>query len=543
MLEKIKTLFNTVKYLRFEQVFFRFLYKFKKPNITTVNGINIDSCNWHWSYPASNEQSFFSNRHVCFLSLDGDVGAVNSWNDPSMEKLWLYNLHYFDDLNAIDFDKRQDIHIELMTRWIHENPPCIGNGWEPYPLSLRIVNWVKWLSKRECIDQIFLSSLIQQADALSQQLEYHILGNHLFANGKALTFIGCFLYGEESRKFLDIGLKILDREIPEQFLSDGAHFELSPMYHEIVLWDLLELIDLAETSQNTTLLKRLPYFKQIASRALNWLQNMVHPDGEIAFFNDSAIGIATSPTKIFEYAKSLGFECESEMSSLVTNKDSGYSRLKSGDNVLLFDHGNIGPDYLPGHAHADSLSFELSIGNQRLFVNSGTSLYGVGSERLRQRSTPAHNTVVIDDENSSEVWSGFRVARRARSKLLNNGKFCGGCFVEASHDGYLRLRGRVVHTRRIDVAADRIVIADKLEGSWVSARAHYHIHPDVEVNADGGYLNLVLPNGECFSVISSDKFIIDASTWHPKFGESIPNKKLIYTFSDAAHSLVLKRIK
>ena len=67
--------------------------------------------------------------------------------------------------------------------------------------------------------------------------------------------------------------------------------------------------------------------------------------------------------------------------------------------------------------HADNLSFEWSLGEQRVLVNSGTSLYGVSSERHRQRKTKSHNTVEIDGFDSSEIWSGFRVARRASSSL------------------------------------------------------------------------------------------------------------------------------
>ncbi|MEN9780004.1 MAG: hypothetical protein RL014_1152 [Pseudomonadota bacterium] len=92
--------------------------------------------------------------------------------------------------------------------------------------------------------------------------------------------------------------------------------------------------------------------------------------------------------------------------------DSGYVRLDNGPAVALLDVAPVGPDYLPGHAHADTLSFELSVGAQRVLVNSGTSCYGSSAERLRQRGTAAHNTVVVNGQDSSEVWGGFRVARR-----------------------------------------------------------------------------------------------------------------------------------
>ena len=64
-------------------------------------------------------------------------GRPNGWNDPRFEKLWLYNLHYFEKYCT----------TELIERWIKENPIGHGNGWEPYPVSLRVVNWIKWLMR------------------------------------------------------------------------------------------------------------------------------------------------------------------------------------------------------------------------------------------------------------------------------------------------------------------------------------------------------------------------------------------------------------
>ena len=91
-------------------------------------------------------------------------------------------------------------------------------------------------------------------------------------------------------------------------------------------------------------------------------------------------------------------------------KESGYGIIEwKRDHKLIVDIAKIGPDYQPGHGHADTLSFELSIFGQRVFVNSGISQYENNSERLRQRSTPAHNTVVVNDNISSDVWNSFRV--------------------------------------------------------------------------------------------------------------------------------------
>lgn len=530
ILEQYIKIFHTLKYLKFEQFYFRALYKFKRPKVAAELVIT-NSNQWIWEGPSLFKQSIFPKNEVFFLNKSGAINEKADWNHPSYEKLWLYNLHYFDDLSSITFQEREKIHYAFINKWIDDNPPCVGNGWEPYPLSLRLVNWVKWFSKKDIVDKKYLSSIAQQATALTQQLEYHILGNHLFANAKALTFVGAYLKGKEGEKFLLLGLKLLDRELKEQFLSDGAHFELSPMYHEILLWDLLELIDLAKVSKNSYLLLRLENWMSLAKKALEWLASMIHPDGEISFFNDAAIGIAAAPKDIFSYAKKLGIQNSSNGEVLVTNQQSGYSRIQYDDYTLIFDHANVGPDYLPGHAHADNLSFELSVGLQRVFVNSGTSLYGVSNERLRQRETAAHNTLVVCDSSSSEVWSGFRVARRAYSTLIKANSDNAGVVLSARHNGYERLNPKVTHTRTIQASNKTCIITDKLSNKSC-AEFNLHIHPNVDVHIiNDKVLDLHIKTGIKLRLISSENLELKTSTWHPEFGKTVDNKKVIIPFT------------
>ena len=92
--------------------------------------------------------------------------------------------------------------------------------------------------------QKILQSIAHQSDALKQQFEYHILANHLFSNAKALVFVGVYLDGDLGKDCLLKGLRVLKQEMEEQFLQDGAHFELSPMYHALFLEDLLDLVNI-----------------------------------------------------------------------------------------------------------------------------------------------------------------------------------------------------------------------------------------------------------------------------------------------------------
>jgi uncharacterized heparinase superfamily protein len=165
---------------------------------------------------------------------------------------------------------------------------------------------------------------------------------------------------------------------------------------------------------------------------------------------------------------------------------SGYVRLAAGEFVLITDVGRIGPDYIPGHAHADTLSFELSWRGRRVFGNSGTSCYGTSPQRVRERGTAAHNTVTVDDQDSSEVWHGFRVARRARPMDLVIADGDGHATVACAHDGYRRLRGRPVHRRQWRLAEDELVIRDHIEGAGEHrATGYLHVEPGIEVTRTG----------------------------------------------------------
>ncbi|MBS1141077.1 MAG: Heparinase family protein [Proteobacteria bacterium] len=537
-LSRVLRLLRTARHLRVEQVAYRLYYRLGRRLVrhraqAAVGKVVRRSWVREWGAPLIGGRSHFDPGVFGFLGESGDLGQMGGWNSPTKTKLWLYNLHYLDDLNAYDADARGEQHAWLIDRWIDENPPLQGNGWEPYTLSLRIVNLVKWFARQPTVPERWLSSLAAQAQALVVQEERHILANHLFANGKALVFVGAFLGGAVGERCLRQGLAILDREIPEQFCADGGHFELSPMYHATLLWDLCDLVNLADRSGLALLAERSEQWRRVIDRGLDWLAAMSHPDGEISFFNDAAFDIAPAPAAVDAYAKSLGgrgTKAAANSLSAAHLADTGYVVVSLGNNgKAILDVAEVGPSYQPGHAHADTLSFELSLFGQRVLVNTGTSQYGEGKERQRQRSTCAHNTVEIDGENSSEVWAGFRVARRARPRAVQVQREASGrLVVSACHDGYERLSGRPIHRRTWMFEENRLRVVDTVSGSFSVAIGRFFLHPDIKV-ADGNLL--CLPDGRSLRWSCSGGYgEVVRSIWHPAFGASIPNHCLEVLF-------------
>jgi uncharacterized heparinase superfamily protein len=469
-----------------------------------------------------------------FLSVEHEVASANDWDRPEWPKLWLYNLHYFDDLNAEGASSRSEWHRALIVRWINENPPAVGNGWEPYPVSIRIVNWVKWSLAGNSLEPLWVHSLAIQARWLQGRLEWHLLGNHLFANAKALVFAGIFFTGPEANAWMDRGLAILCEQLPEQVLADGGHFERSPMYHAIACEDLLDLLNLSRCYPSVIPENATQRWREIAGRMLKWLGAMTHPDGEIVQFNDSAFGIAPKPEQLLRYATSIGVSSPPPVGAVTVLGETGYVRVERGPAVVFVDVAPIGPDYLPGHAHADTLTFELTLFGQRWIVDDGCSTYEAGEERHRQRGTAAHNTVVVDDTDSSEVWGSFRVARRARviGVAVSDNQDRGT--VTASHDGYLRLPGRVTHRRTLMLAPTALEIVDNLDGKFRVATANVLLHPQVKIRyLDGQNLDLHRDGHAVKLVVRGGCARVEPAMWHPEFGFAHPTHRLSLTFESS----------
>ncbi len=518
--------FNTLRYLKPVQIWGRVALHWRSPRLDLRPAPCLRDLVAEWCEPVPREQSQLAERRFRFLNVEYEIASAKDWNSQEIEKLWLYNLHYFDDLNARYAWIRRPWHLKLLNRWIEENQPGVGVGWEPYPIALRVVNWIKWCLAGNDASYVVRHSLAVQLRFLSSRLEVHLLGNHLFANAKALIFGGMFFEGSEAERWYALGKKVMAKELLEQVLADGGHFERSPMYHALFLEDLLDLLNLHSAYRKPI---DASWIAAI-TKMFTWLSILTHPDGEIAFFNDAAGGVAPKLHKLADYAERLGFQSSLPLTNYWSGllSSSGFARIESRNAVVLADVGSVGPNYLPGHAHAGTLSFELSLAGRRVLVNSGVSVYGNGGERLRQRGTAAHNTVRVDECDSSEVWSGFRVARRAHTLDVQYDN----ATLSAKHDGYRRLHGKPIHYRQWRIVPNGIDVVDELDGNGSHmVEVFFHIHPGwlPHLKGDDACELVSVDGSRCFLIglESCMAWQIKSSTWHPQFGVSLPSFLLV----------------
>ena len=207
------------------------------------------------------------------LNVEGVCAEALDWQGRRRPLLWSYNLHYFDDLNAADSAVRRPWHEQLIERWIEENPPGKGIGWDSYPISRRIVNWIKWSLAGNALTPETRQSLAVQVRWLTRRIETHLQGNHVAANAKALIHAGLLFSGDEAAGWLRQGLCLMDEQILEQVLSDGGHFERSPMYHAAFVEDLLDTVNIMQAyGQGFN-----PLWRETIARMMAWLASDVPP--------------------------------------------------------------------------------------------------------------------------------------------------------------------------------------------------------------------------------------------------------------------------
>jgi len=444
-------------------------------------------------------------------------------------RLVLYHLHYFTDIPSRASDPSSDWLRDVLLSWISSNPPGTRDAWDPYPTSLRIVNWIKWMLLKGGVssgDDDIVQSLAVQTRHLERNIEHDLSANHLLANATALTASGLYFGSEEGDRWLEEGLRLFKRELPEQVLGDGGHYERSPMYHAIVLEQLLDVLNVLYGASDP-LLDRLAEERRLlestAASMQSWLELLSHPDGEMSFFNDSTMGVALRVPDLRAYCDRLGLATPVPRDDVVHLTESGYFRITSEDDrtLVLFDAGPVGPDHQPGHGHCDALSFELSRDGRRVFVNSGISTYERGEERLRQRRTAAHNTVTVDGADQCELWGSHRCGRR--HGILSAAS--SGRSAEAGHSGFAHLNGSPLHRRTIEVLESGLNVRDGFDGEEEhELEWSLRVHPDIEARRAGSGVELTV-DGEPLATLkfSPDLSLsVTDSSWHPGFNLSLP---------------------
>ncbi len=396
------------------------------------------------------------------------------WNYAANGKLWTYNLTYFDHLAERTGPEGLALIYDFMRQ-----TPTLRDGLEPYPTSLRVLNWRAFLLENDIHDPQIERHLYAQTALLRSRLEYHLGGNHLLENACALTIMAVHF---AERDWFVTATRLLREQLTEQILADGGHYERSPVYHQLLTDRLLDVYAVLHADTWADHLALTDLLRQKIGLMLGWLRAVTFRNGSVPMVNDSAQGVAPNTATIGQKAQALDLT-----PTPVALGESGCRMLTTSRLECFVDVGPVGPDHQPGHAHADTLSFVVHIDGQPVIVDPGTSTYQIGEQRTWERSTAAHNTVTVNGHDSSEVWAGFRVGRRATVMLLMDEATC----LCAQHDGYNYLDEQ--HTRTVRLADEnKIIVIDRFIGKTLTKSCNFHF--DTSLHVVNGVSGITTPS-------------------------------------------------
>jgi hypothetical protein len=306
--------------------------------------------------------------------------------------------------------------------------------WFPYAASHRVLALGAGLVMARAKGEIAAKPQAELAEFLRlnaafvlDNLEHELGNNHLERNLAALCLY--FSYAETVPLRMAARLEQwVTQLVAATVLPDGTQVERSPMYQGL---SVISLAVMADTSFLSEPLRALLRDRAHAARAAFAL--LCHPDGQVALFNDAW----------HDEVPPLADPPAPDGRSILPQ--GGFGRLSQGGDMCLMDAGPLGPDWNPGHGHADFLSLEISLGGVRLIVDPGTSRYNTGPHRTRERSAAAHNGPIWTGHEPVRFFGSFKVANLAGAAFLDPALLPAGTLAGQFRSGPGRVARAVRH--------------------------------------------------------------------------------------------------
>ena len=503
---------------------------------------------------------------ITLLNQSVETGFPVDWqfeNHSRPSHLWRFQLHYHEFLleaarNRSDQDQSDiaDSTLGVLKHWIDSNRPQTKEtqdaAWHPYCISRRLPVWFKliavfrthWLNA--ALEELNQSAL-QQTQFLAQHLETDLGGNHLLENLHALGMASCYFDDQHSGEWSELVVSCLEHELDRQLLESGEHFELSPMYHCVVAGNLLQLA-IASAGVHERLYQLCVYR---AERMIQFLEQILMPDGEIPLLGDSCFGEGPSVTQLKAWWRRLqpavcvagGSHLEATANHHGSSQVVGHYWLnRRGDDVLLFDAGPTAPRNLPAHGHCDLLNLVGAINGERLLVDSGNGSYDVDPDRVYSRSSVAHNVLTVNELDHCDVWSKFRMGYSGTPSGFQTGEDDHVCWARCFHDAYASIGAGLVQ-RWVGSAKDSSlwVCLDSIQPTSsreLRLEGFVHFAPTVTVEDPD---RLVVDHSGVpihIQLVGIDDWQWVKSWYYPEFGRRREKWALYYTASTMISTVI-----
>ena len=413
---------------------------------------------------------------------------------------WMAELHAFGWLRhfrASGGDTARAHMVALIRSWIDLCGEWDAQAWSPEVLARRVVAWLdnaKFVLGGDdpIFRSAFLNSLARQVRHLARVAGGAEAGRPTLAAAYGLIYGGLCLPGEEAK--LGRGETLLRRELGWQVLGDGGYVSRSPSEHLAVLRELVGL-RAAYDAGNTPAPDEL---QNAIDRMAPMLRAFRHGDGRLALFNGGFEETVEDIDTVLAGADAKG---KPQMNA----PHGGYQRLSARRGAVIVDTGGPPPAPLARHAHAGTLSLEMSSGKHRIVVNCGSGADRNSEWQAAAGATAAHSTLTLADTSSAELPASGIPGRRPQVVTVErNADEAGNIWLDLSHDGY---RGRfgLVHRRRLylDASGEDLRGEDMLVAVANTADAagalpfavRFHLHPDVQASLVQGGTAVLLKLG------------------------------------------------
>jgi uncharacterized heparinase superfamily protein len=345
------------------------------------------------------------------------------------------------------------------------------------------------LVKRDQDDALrhaMLTSLVAQLRHLARTASWEVAGAGRLRALKGLLAGMAVLGGPEPR--LAKTLKALERELAVQILPDGGHLSRSPSLQLRVLQDLIDIRAVLRAAQ----IEVPGSLKEAIERMAPILRFFRHGDRRLALFNDSLEEDGVLIDLVLTRSETKGH-------APAHAPHIGFDRLQASKSLVFIDTGRPPPRGFDEHAHAGTLSFEMSHERERIIVNCGAYRGPKPNWWRVARASAAHSVLVVADTNSVEIRADGALGRTPTAVARERAEHEGRQWISATHDGY-RERFGLIYARQLFLSADGEDLRgeDNLSGLPGAAFAvRFHLHPSVQASLvrDGSAALLRSPSG------------------------------------------------
>lgn len=442
-----------------------------------------------------------------------------------------------------------------LTDWIATNPVEFGTNWAcTMDVAIRAANWVATLAlgADAAVSEPWLGAVLSSLLAHGRFIRNHpelaeVRGNHYLADVVGLTPVAALFHGgREGREWADWSARQLVSEMEHQVHEDGVDHEASIAYHRLVT----ELFVCGSHAVDALTPGALPpAYRERLERMLQFTADYTRPDGmapQIGDVDDGRYlplgGYGAEDQRrhghLFVQAGRAGPEPRRSASHLM----GGFHAARVGDLYLMVRCGDTGMRGQGGHSHNDQLSFELAIGKEPLVVDPGAYLYTASpDDRNLFRSTAFHSTVRIGGAEQNELGEElFSLRDRSRAELLEWGVTAERAIFAGRHYGFEMLLPPVVHTRRIVLERDGLMmITDHIE----SADQHliewtFPLSPAAQVNAQEQRVEVTINQARLHVTCPTLEFRVVEGWYSPSFGRRVRAPFLRATARAGAPALV-----